>query len=295
MGSAIESGQSQLDSLIYNQLQDKDDFKDRIKNLFRFLDIDSSGGITEEELRECFKDESVRAYFAALKLEADDPDTMFKLLYVKCAGQLDLCAFVKGCMRLRGNATGMDLAQLSALAEKTYLDLNTLRVGLERSGCDVLNGRSFSSSEQVLLQQQNRQGLHDHCEQAGGHPLHTETRAGISGTLKETTRLADWQALPPECTDLDNRFPDRHKTKALEKSDVCGLHVHRSRFRRCENKPGFSDTMSINTQVKKDICTRAKSKSLPMLPMQIDLDEIDSDSVGSTHRDGCLTCTSISV
>mmetsp|Transcript_7701 Transcript_7701/g.17245 ORF Transcript_7701/g.17245 Transcript_7701/m.17245 type:complete len:106 (+) Transcript_7701:2-319(+) len=55
----------------------------------------------------------MKALFASIGLDASDVWTLFKLLDIDGGSMLELEEFIAGCLRLKGNATSVDLAKLS--------------------------------------------------------------------------------------------------------------------------------------------------------------------------------------
>merc|ERR1711871_1041147 len=66
------------------------------------------------------------AYFKALKLDISDVHTLFVLLDRDREGSIDIDEFVVGCMRLRGEATSLDMAKLVLESEYTLHNVEIL-------------------------------------------------------------------------------------------------------------------------------------------------------------------------
>lgn len=111
--SAIESAQKDQEMLIQMQLQNKEQYCQRVQALFKKIDDDRSGEITIHELEENLYDVNVKALFDTMDLEISDVWTLFSLLDVDRSGIIDIEEFVDGCVRLRGPAKGIDMAKLS--------------------------------------------------------------------------------------------------------------------------------------------------------------------------------------
>mmetsp|Transcript_105612 Transcript_105612/g.251778 ORF Transcript_105612/g.251778 Transcript_105612/m.251778 type:complete len:747 (-) Transcript_105612:124-2364(-) len=110
--SAIESAARDHDMVMQNVVQDKDAHMRKFRLLFQMLDLDDTGYITINELEERMEDVKVKTYFEALELNIDDVWTFFRLLDCDSGQEIDIEEFIFGCMRLRGNATALDLAKL---------------------------------------------------------------------------------------------------------------------------------------------------------------------------------------
>merc|ERR1719277_967455 len=81
------------------------------------MDTDGSNNITVEEFKIAMKDKRVLAYFNALKLDFTDVMTLFVLLDRDQNGEINLDEFLRGCMRLKGEAKSLDVAKLQYEAE----------------------------------------------------------------------------------------------------------------------------------------------------------------------------------
>merc|ERR1711920_690491 len=82
------------------------------QDIFQRIDADSSGDITMVELETLLQDEALHAYFAHLNLEIEQAWDIFRIIDRDKSGTVSIDEFVDGCLRLRGNATTMDLAQV---------------------------------------------------------------------------------------------------------------------------------------------------------------------------------------
>mmetsp|Transcript_88259 Transcript_88259/g.254688 ORF Transcript_88259/g.254688 Transcript_88259/m.254688 type:complete len:598 (+) Transcript_88259:74-1867(+) len=111
--TAIESAQRDQDIVTAARLADKERYTQQLMDLFGEIDTDCSGTITILELKRHMNSEKVKAYFAALELDATDAWAFFKLIDHDRGNTIDLKEFVEGCMRIRGYAKGIDLHLLS--------------------------------------------------------------------------------------------------------------------------------------------------------------------------------------
>lgn len=111
--SAIETAQQNEDLVIQTQIANKKVYVDRIKRLFKDMDIDQSGDITIREFEKHLGSDSVQAYFASLDLDTSDAWTLFKLLDSDEGNAIDVEEFIMGCLRLKGTAKSIDIAKMS--------------------------------------------------------------------------------------------------------------------------------------------------------------------------------------
>eukprot|EP00928_Gymnodinium_smaydae_P010136 TRINITY_DN13805_c3_g1_i1.p1 TRINITY_DN13805_c3_g1~~TRINITY_DN13805_c3_g1_i1.p1 ORF type:complete len:581 (+),score=75.77 TRINITY_DN13805_c3_g1_i1:48-1790(+) len=110
--SAIEGAQSDRDLAVQKHLGQKQDYIKTVKQLFQDIDRDDSNSITLQEFEAHFSDEECVAFFASLDIETDMAWEIFRLLDVDEEGTIDIDEFVTGCLRLRGSAKALDVAQL---------------------------------------------------------------------------------------------------------------------------------------------------------------------------------------
>lgn len=110
--SAIEGAQHDQEMLIQEALKIKGKHMERIQLLFQSIDTDGSGDITIKELEKVMNDKAMQAYLEALELDASDAWTLFKLLDTDAKHTIDCDDFMMGCMRLKGAAKAIDVAQL---------------------------------------------------------------------------------------------------------------------------------------------------------------------------------------
>jgi len=92
----------------------KDDRKEvllkEIRNTFDEVDTDHSGTITLDEFQAQLGRADMRKFLADVELGAAEALDLFSLLDVGNDGAISPEAFVKGCMRLQGNAKAIDVA-----------------------------------------------------------------------------------------------------------------------------------------------------------------------------------------
>eukprot|EP00930_Biecheleria_cincta_P098960 TRINITY_DN90611_c0_g1_i1.p1 TRINITY_DN90611_c0_g1~~TRINITY_DN90611_c0_g1_i1.p1 ORF type:complete len:725 (+),score=131.36 TRINITY_DN90611_c0_g1_i1:315-2177(+) len=85
-----------------------------LRMLCQEMDVDGSGTISWEELSMKLKDEKVLTYLAAIGLDLHDCDVFFQMLCsVSGHNEVDIDVFVRGCMRMKGGATGIDMQAMA--------------------------------------------------------------------------------------------------------------------------------------------------------------------------------------
>jgi len=116
---AIEGAMTDQDALLENKMHGMQHIENKLTKLFADLDeIEQSsesppGMCTFSELEIFLADPRLRAELAILGLETDDAEALFKLIDVDGDGCIETHAFISGCMRLRGEATKLDMQLLS--------------------------------------------------------------------------------------------------------------------------------------------------------------------------------------
>jgi len=110
--SAIATATRDPDTVIHSLIAEKKKYMDNLKKLFKNVDTDESGLVTISEFETLLTDDALQAHFAAMEIEFDDAWTLFKLIDKDMTNCIDIDEFVLGCMRLRGAAKGIDVAQL---------------------------------------------------------------------------------------------------------------------------------------------------------------------------------------
>eukprot|EP00747_Dinoflagellata_sp_TGD_P192749 gnl/TRDRNA2_/TRDRNA2_58023_c0_seq1.p2 gnl/TRDRNA2_/TRDRNA2_58023_c0~~gnl/TRDRNA2_/TRDRNA2_58023_c0_seq1.p2 ORF type:complete len:218 (-),score=47.40 gnl/TRDRNA2_/TRDRNA2_58023_c0_seq1:195-848(-) len=93
-------------------MSNKEAYVQRLQDVFRRIDEHHSGDITIEELHKHLCDEHIQAYLSTLELDSADAWTLFKLLDTDETNVISIEDFVEGCMKLKGAAKSIDMAQM---------------------------------------------------------------------------------------------------------------------------------------------------------------------------------------
>lgn len=110
--TAVESAQNDHASMVHSVLKNKQAHLDKLRQLFNELGDDTTGVITFKMLESKMNSPEVRAYFEVLGLDVWDAWSFFKLLDLDQRGDVEIEAFLMGCLRLRGQARSIDLCKL---------------------------------------------------------------------------------------------------------------------------------------------------------------------------------------
>lgn len=85
----------------------------RLKRLCEAIDVAKSGRISWDDFEHYVSNESALIYLASLGLEIHDAKTFFDMLIgVSDDKYVDIDTFVKGCMRMKGPATSIDMLSM---------------------------------------------------------------------------------------------------------------------------------------------------------------------------------------
>jgi len=169
--NAIKHSASDRDEVILEQLCEERLFADEIKMLFRRIDSDASGRVSYEEFSSKLKDPAMLAYLNSLELSIQDSELFFRMLSEHRADrEVDIDAFVDGCMRVKGPAMGVDL-QTFVFAVRQYS--NEQRVLLESFSDSLSSIKLFLESihHAALAPQRQIAAPALHCTSITGEPV----------------------------------------------------------------------------------------------------------------------------
>jgi len=108
--NAMQSNISDRDTILEHELEEKSRFLKSMQAIFEEMDENNSGCINIDEFERQLDDERVIAYFQALKLDASEARTLFKLLDLDESGEIEISEFMLGCERLKGESRSLDIA-----------------------------------------------------------------------------------------------------------------------------------------------------------------------------------------
>mmetsp|Transcript_19132 Transcript_19132/g.47830 ORF Transcript_19132/g.47830 Transcript_19132/m.47830 type:complete len:481 (+) Transcript_19132:751-2193(+) len=98
-----------------------------IRAAFEQMDEDGSGSLSVDELKRAMENPEVATRLKMIDFPLDDPERVFNLIDVDGEGELLIDAFIKGCMRLSGQAQSKDILEVLIAASSLGRDL----IGLE--------------------------------------------------------------------------------------------------------------------------------------------------------------------
>merc|ERR1719375_2200891 len=110
--SAHDQAQADQEHLIQLRLREKVKFVQRLHELFEELDSSHDGFISLDEFEEHLKNDRMQGLIQTFEIDNADAWTLFKLLDTDGGGSVDIEEFVDGCIRLRGGAKSIQMAQV---------------------------------------------------------------------------------------------------------------------------------------------------------------------------------------
>lgn len=122
--NSMRATQSKQEQRIHRELEVKEETERHLEQIFQDVDIDRSNKITEDELEAYLQDQRASAYFSTLGLGRPDASTLFKLFDTNDSGELDIDEFVTGCLRMKGEAKSIEIAELRKETNKIARRLN---------------------------------------------------------------------------------------------------------------------------------------------------------------------------
>merc|ERR1719379_1330508 len=103
-----------MESIVYEKSRKDAHDAWELQGLIKQLDENHNGNISFKEFLHFMKDEKFRLYFSARGLDIKDTETFFKMLRAcnSSSEEVDFTTFVKGCMRMKGVASSIDVQTL---------------------------------------------------------------------------------------------------------------------------------------------------------------------------------------
>jgi len=140
--NALKNAKPHTDELILER--HKEDFESvrTLQTIFRSLDADNSNTLTLGELKRSFCDLRIINFFEMAGLDIKDVEMFFNVLsQVSESHEVDMDAFVDGCLKMKGYATNMDvfllLFQSKMAAEKLMLSIGQCKLQMEQLKCKM--------------------------------------------------------------------------------------------------------------------------------------------------------------
>ncbi|KAF4654071.1 hypothetical protein FOL47_010156 [Perkinsus chesapeaki] len=87
----------------------------KLRRIFEEIDIDESGSLDKEELKEAAENPKIISLLAEINMPANDLARVFELLDADGDGEVDRDEFLKGCAKLRGGPSLRDVNRIPIL------------------------------------------------------------------------------------------------------------------------------------------------------------------------------------
>jgi len=102
------------DALTMEQRRKESNVAAQLRRLVMEMDSNRDGKITWEELVSYLRDDKVATFLASIGLDIQDAEVFFKMLSdISDSEEVDMDTFVHGCLRMKGNATSIDMQSLA--------------------------------------------------------------------------------------------------------------------------------------------------------------------------------------
>lgn len=130
--ASIMSRQQQREQQAQTERTILNDISRHLREVFRQADGHRAVDLTQEEVGLLVADERMQLYLGHLRVDASDTERLFGLLDVDRKGTIELEEFVQGLMRLKGEASSLDMLQLFKRLD--CIDRQLLALGGGRPG-----------------------------------------------------------------------------------------------------------------------------------------------------------------
>jgi len=151
--NAMKVSRADRDIMVMEQRQKE--FRDAqvLKAVCEEMDEDKSGGISWQEFKAHLQDPKAAAHLAAIGLDVHDARVFFEILeLVAGKPEVDIDIFVRGCMRMKGSATSIDMQTLA-------YEVRQIRKEQEKFGELVLCLQAETHGTAEALQRRSFEGV----------------------------------------------------------------------------------------------------------------------------------------
>jgi len=153
--TAMQSGTQDRDTVVQEELVQKQVYVAKIQQCFQQLDTHNCGYIGIQELEGAVADEGMVAYINSLGLDISDVSTLFLLLDRDHSGFIDIEEFLLGCLRLKGEARSLDIAKLGYQVEYLMQCLERLHADMKYLLSSGVGGSGFPTTSNDESQHQS--------------------------------------------------------------------------------------------------------------------------------------------
>lgn len=121
----LDAAQADAESVVVDRLRKKAEYLQKLESLFRAMDEEGDGMISEQKLLSIFANPKVEAYFQTLDVDVTEGAALFNMID-NGDGQVTLDEFVDGILRCRGPARALDQVAMRADLKNLDSKLNAL-------------------------------------------------------------------------------------------------------------------------------------------------------------------------
>jgi Ca2+-binding EF-hand superfamily protein len=107
--TAMQSQQHYKELLIQENVAKKTMYTSHLREVFRKIDHDASGFVTQEEVEYFLMDPTLNLYLESIDIFPNDARALFQMLDDDESGEVSIDEFCDGCLRLKGEAKSYDI------------------------------------------------------------------------------------------------------------------------------------------------------------------------------------------
>merc|ERR1719221_1251369 len=152
--SILAAAMSDRSVMVRTEKTNKKEFLTNMSEIFKNVDTDQSGGVSLAELQAHMQDADVCAYFSALGVDTFQVGNLFMLLDTDESGVITKEEFLKGVLRLRGDAKSLDIAivmyeleQVHEHVDDVVKSVRQALSGFNSTNAEIMDVRASSKSE----------------------------------------------------------------------------------------------------------------------------------------------------
>jgi len=133
--------------MINEQAKRKHTYMNKLNNIFQMVDTQGKGTLSLDEFQTVMADSKVRSWLQVLEIEVHDASSLFHLLD-DGDGEVTYDEFLKGVMRLKGQARSIDVVAIMHSSDQTLMMVKEMQAELNdvhmAIGGGALGGRRNS-------------------------------------------------------------------------------------------------------------------------------------------------------
>jgi len=137
----MKVAQSSIDIMIFQKQKQQEQYKKRLKEVFKQIDTSGDGRVTQMEIESVMHDSKMKTWLACLDIDVNDLYDLFEM-FDDGDGKLTIGEFLSAATRMKGNAKNIDMARLLSKVTK-------LEEQLDSMGAMVADRRSTNSQSQM--------------------------------------------------------------------------------------------------------------------------------------------------